>query len=139
MRKTGISVDKRKNITHNKGALNKSVLDGNLTKEQKIFLGSKGISPENGASLGMIKVLLFSKGEDGELISHFDGIRISPNRATETPVKENELWVCAVEGEANNRGTAQPLYRIDSEDIVNINGKTETLAEIGRASCRERV
>lgn len=129
MRKTGISVDKRKNITHNKGALNKSVLDGNLTKEQKIFLGSKGISPENGASLGMIKVLLFSKGEDGELISHFDGIRISPNRATETPVKENELWVCAVEGEANNRGTAQPLYRIDSEDIVNINGKTETLAK----------
>jgi len=129
MRKTGIPNNRGRTVTRNKGALNKAASDGNLTKDHKMFLGSNGINPKNGAPLGMMKVLLVSKDENGELVSRFDGIRIGSNRVTETPVNENELWVCVADTEANNSVIAQPLYRINSEDIVGLNGKTETLAE----------
>lgn len=123
------NISNRKRNAKRKATINKAVLHGGLTTEQADFLDSNGIGHDNGFSLGVLKVLLFKTDDNGDLVSYFEGVRIAPISVINNQVKENELWVCVVEPDANNVGTAQPLYRIESEDIVNMNGRTDILAE----------
>lgn len=123
------STNNRRRISHNRGTLKKTVLDGNLTREQKKFLDSNGIKPEGATPLGRMEVLLFSEDENGDIVSYFDDTRLAINRANTTPINKDELWVCIVETGADNIDYAQPLYEITSEQILEMDGKIETFSK----------
>ncbi len=123
------SAKNRGRITHNKGSLNKAVLDGNLSREQKKFLASNGIKPEGATPLGRMEVLLFSENENGDIVSYFDDTQLAINRANTTLINKDELWICVVETGADNTDYAQPLQEITPEQILEMDGKIETLSK----------